>query len=577
MTWLSCLRPCSHHNRPHHQLPCDHATLDSPLTQLSPMEDTTPKKSPRKTRATPKGKAKQGGVSQGDGTGLTPTNANAGDSQQQQNVGVSPLPHSKILASPLASITLSPKSPITYSKRDRRRATAPSSVAGAKRPHKDLSTSDSESDDVVITSFRVAKTKSSKSGGKAKTTAGTTANKVNTTTTTTATKAKLGPVARRKAAAPVKTKPMEEEDATLSDLTSLSALSDVDAPASRPQPLKPQGKGKGKPGPRVKKAATTPKQQEKRAKSVEKNLNASVNANGWLDAGLSKHVWVLIEYKTCRVFNIQDEEYDGKERVWWPGKVSSQFYETSEERRTHTQPRQITSPKSTDRPLKIELFGEGMKSTTIQHPCSKNISSRFDSRADYRTPSFVICASGLSDEDHPSPRKKRRTDRREVEIKWAAALREMEDDMDSDDEDLPSVADAFLNASQPMSISAPPRIREQIPARSQPATQKGGRKKLKTEDDTWVAPGPDFNLDIPGELILARDHASDSAEYWPAKIVGYIPPTKRTQERKYEVVFLDQTKRKIPRSWFYVMEEDGFSSCKVGLILYSRLLYSVAF
>ena len=153
----------------------------------------------------------------------------------------------------------------------------------------------------------------------------------------------------------------------------------------------------------------------------------------------------------------------------------------------------------------------------------------------------------------------------------------MEEDMDSDDEDLPSVADAFLNSSQPMSISAPPRTREQTPARSQPTTQKAGRKKQKTEDDTWVAPGPDFDLDIPGELILARDHASDSAEYWPAKIVAYVPPTKRTQEPKYEVAFLDQTKRKIPRSWFYVMEEDGFSSCRVSSIMGSRLLYSVIF
>ena len=286
------------------------------------MEDTTPRKSPRKTRATPKSHAKPAGVSQGDGT--DPTH-DATNSQQQQGPASSPLPHSKILASPLASITLSPKSPITYSKRDRRRAAAPSNLAGAKRAHKELSTSDSESDDVVITSFRLAKTKSSKSGGKAKPNTGTTPNKANTATMTTATKPKPRPVPRKKTSATVKTKPVEE-DTMLSDLTSLSALSDVDAPASRAETPKPQGNGRGKLGPRAKKVVTTPKHQEKRAKSVEKNSATSVNANGWLDTGLSKHVWVLIEYKSCRVFNIQDEEYDGKERVWWPGKVSSRFY-----------------------------------------------------------------------------------------------------------------------------------------------------------------------------------------------------------------------------------------------------------
>lgn len=41
----------------------------------------------------------------------------------------------------------------------------------------------------------------------------------------------------------------------------------------------------------------------------------------WSLSGLGTYVWVLIEPKSWRVFNENEDGEDGKERVWWPGKV----------------------------------------------------------------------------------------------------------------------------------------------------------------------------------------------------------------------------------------------------------------
>ena len=43
----------------------------------------------------------------------------------------------------------------------------------------------------------------------------------------------------------------------------------------------------------------------------------------WSLSGLGTYVWVLIEPNSWRVFDENEEGEDGKERVWWPGKVST--------------------------------------------------------------------------------------------------------------------------------------------------------------------------------------------------------------------------------------------------------------
>ncbi|KIM48648.1 hypothetical protein M413DRAFT_34897, partial [Hebeloma cylindrosporum] len=91
-----------------------------------------------------------------------------------------------------------------------------------------------------------------------------------------------------------------------------------------------------------------------------------------------------------------------------------------------------------------------------------------------------------------------------------------------------------------------------------------GRRIAEDEEDLWEPPPRDDGMDIPGELVLARDKAATTVCYWPGQLLAYIPPTTRKQQAKYTIMWLDGTTQDIPRSWFYAMEDDGFAVCKLG-------------
>lgn len=60
--------------------------------------------------------------------------------------------------------------------------------------------------------------------------------------------------------------------------------------------------------------------------AITSNLSKkSRNEPLWSLSGLGTYVWVLIEPKSWRVFDENEHEEDGKERVWWPGKVRVQL------------------------------------------------------------------------------------------------------------------------------------------------------------------------------------------------------------------------------------------------------------
>ena len=86
------------------------------------------------------------------------------------------------------------------------------------------------------------------------------------------------------------------------------------------------------------------------------------------------------------------------------------------------------------------------------------------------------------------------------------------------------------------------------------------------EEDSWEPPPLDDGIDIPGELVLARDKASTTVSYWPGRLQAYIPPATSKQQAKFTIMWLDGTTQDIPRTWFYRVEEDGFASCKVSMI-----------
>lgn len=88
------------------------------------------------------------------------------------------------------------------------------------------------------------------------------------------------------------------------------------------------------------------------------------------------------------------------------------------------------------------------------------------------------------------------------------------------------------------------------------------------EEDPWIPPLPNFEYDIPGELVLSKDKAN-STQYWPAKILEYVPPKHRKQKPRYKVLFFDHTVKDVTEDMFFTESHDAFGTCKVQCVLLS--------
>ena len=92
-----------------------------------------------------------------------------------------------------------------------------------------------------------------------------------------------------------------------------------------------------------------------------------------------------------------------------------------------------------------------------------------------------------------------------------------------------------------------------------------GLDELKPVAKRWSPAPADDTLQIPGELILAIGKGGET-EFWPARILLYLPPKPPRKHGKYRVEFLDTSKKDIPRHWFYSSNEEEFGTCKVRVL-----------
>ena len=82
------------------------------------------------------------------------------------------------------------------------------------------------------------------------------------------------------------------------------------------------------------------------------------------------------------------------------------------------------------------------------------------------------------------------------------------------------------------------------------------------EDSFWE---PDESpYEIPGELVLAREKRTFT-QYWPAKLMEYIPARRRGEKALYQVLFYDGKVKKLPEDsdMFYNTSHPKFKSCVV--------------
>ncbi|KAF8077597.1 hypothetical protein FPV67DRAFT_2425 [Lyophyllum atratum] len=293
--------------------------------------------------------------------------------------------------------------------------------------------------------------------------------------------------------------------------------------------------------------------------------------DAWDIKKLGTYVWVLID-RRARVFDPEDLEgiEAHPERLWWPGKIKSNSY-----------------PKM---PLKVRLFGvaaPGVQTIDIYDPCESNVIPLEQShqQLSINAPTFVDLGS-FDENIQGSPRKKQKMDRADIEKRWRMAMDELaharEEDAGSD-ASMPEVGTLgfalFVSTTSPKKNPKETTLREK-------GKRKGKRRRTDsgseseadgygmepehkqdfvrtTQHGRWSPPPPDMFLDIPGELVLAMERSTGTL-YWPAKILAYVPPKNARQEPKYQVVYLDGTKKDILRKWFYTTADNEFATCKLG-------------
>ncbi|KAH9852727.1 hypothetical protein C2E23DRAFT_756315 [Lenzites betulinus] len=270
------------------------------------------------------------------------------------------------------------------------------------------------------------------------------------------------------------------------------------------------------------------------------------------DYDIGSLVWVSIDSEG----NLKDVDAEDADTLWWPAKVS------------------LPVPC-----MRVSLLGNppghkevGQRQLTIPDPSASNVRTmlhngriRF-SDADYRPSRRQSLLS--------SPRKKRKLD---VDAAW----RDARDLMIRENGGDPSGMQASGQSSN--AVKRKPNPFPSLDTNFAKGKGKGkARRKdgdsddslsLSDEDDgpaelwkperLWRAPSANPLLELPGELVLAREGRART-QYWPAKLLDYIKPKSSRQRPRYRALFFDGTIVAIEPDWFWTTNDEEFATCKLG-------------
>lgn len=127
-----------------------------------------------------------------------------------------------------------------------------------------------------------------------------------------------------------------------------------------------------------------------------------------------------------------------------------------------------------------------------------------------------------------------------------------------------------MNDGLPLTLTL--RVRNDTPdatPQTQSSPPRGARQPsisllsdLSEPDMLWEPSESPY--DIPGELVLARERRTFT-QYWPAKLMAYIPARNVGEKAQYQVLFYDGKVKKLPddSDMFYNEVHPNFKSCLV--------------
>ncbi|KAL1944776.1 hypothetical protein VTO73DRAFT_3206 [Trametes versicolor] len=286
-------------------------------------------------------------------------------------------------------------------------------------------------------------------------------------------------------------------------------------------------------------------------------LDSSSEEDSPDDLDIGSLVWVSIDLEG----NLMDCDEDEADTIWWPAKVYL--------------PRPC---------MRVVFLGEppgradtGPRQLTIPDPSPSNVRSMVQNgRIRFRE---TDCRPARRPSAQSSPRKKRKTD---VDAAWREARDLMLREEQAQNGGGPSV---LLSSDAPPSSKGARRKLNAFPSLDIPAGKGKGKGKgkakrkgsesevsLSDSDDnaspeswkhTWRAPSANPLLEIPGELVLAREGRART-QYWPAKLLEYLKPKSEKQRPRYRALFFDGTVLQIEPDWFWTTADDEFGTCKMG-------------
>ena len=215
--------------------------------------------------------------------------------------------------------------------------------------------------------------------------------------------------------------------------------------------------------------------------------------------------------------------------------------------------------------MRVLLLGDppgqgGQRRLSISTPSASNVRSmKLDGRLRFIETNYRPLRD---DTTRASPRKKRKLD---IETTWQEA-RDLMVKMDEDSDD-----DLATSTRYGTKLSA-------LNKKGETAQTKGKGKATGSDLDDdfhfdlgpaqtqrrWRAPSANPLLEIPGELLLAKE-GKTRTQYWPAKLLEYIKPLKPSQKPKYKVIFFDGTVSQLEADWFWTTSDEEFATCKVAL------------
>jgi len=168
----------------------------------------------------------------------------------------------------------------------------------------------------------------------------------------------------------------------------------------------------------------------------------------------------------------------------------------------------------------------------------------------FTSTNYALTADNPTGLDFSAPAKRPRTD---LDDRWKAATDEMiRADAERNDGFAPRLTSlqfgmTYERLKEPDEITTDADLSDE---------------EVEEVHHSFVDPGPDPMLNIPGERIFARVNKSRT-EYWPAIVTGYVPSVTPRRRGRYSIMFFDRVKKIVDRALFHTSLDDGFAACKV--------------